>query len=312
MNNTNKYISILIIILLASFLLGACTPATSAADDAEDSLQITVSILPQAYFVERIGGERVSVNVMVGPGEEAHTYEPKPEQMRALADSAVFFSIGVEYEDAWIPRFGDVNPEIVIIDSTAGIERIPMTHAHSHDDHDEDEGEEEHGHEDETGLDPHVWLSPENGKQIATNIFNALVELAPKHETEFQANYDALIRDIKTLDDSIQSILEGVENQTFMVFHPAWGYFAKQYDLEQVPVQVGGQDPSASELAELIEIATEENIRVIFIQPTFNAANARAIADEINAEIAVADPLSRDWLKNLEAVAEAFAEALRP
>jgi zinc transport system substrate-binding protein len=243
---------------------------------------------------------------MVGPGEEAHTYEPKPEQMKALSDSQVFFSIGVEYEASWIPRFVDINPDLKIVNSAEGIQRIAVTESHSHED-------EEEGHEEEVqaeGLDPHVWLAPDNGRIIAENILHSLLEIAPEHASEFQANYEALSADIDTLNDQITSALSGIEKRSFMVFHPAWGYFAEQYNLEQIPVQVGGQDPSASELADLINLAREENTRVIFIQPTFNAANAQAIAEEIGAEVAVVDPLARDWLANLESVADAFAAAL--
>ncbi len=284
--------SLFLLVSAASLLFSACQPSQQSTVD-DDVLQVTVSILPQAYFVERIGGELVAVNVMVGPGEEAHTYEPTPGQMKALADSRIFFSIGVEYEQTWIPRFADINPAMLFVDSAAGIERIPVG-----DDHDE-------------GLDPHVWLSPDNGKIIAENVLLALKAVSPDHEDVLQANYDALIADINSLDQRIEAALSGVEQRTFMVFHPAWGYFADKYNLEQLPVQVEGQDPSVSEMAELVEIAREEDIRVIFIQPSFNASDAQAIAAEIGAEVAVVDPLARDWLTNLEAVAEAFAAALK-
>lgn len=263
---------------------------------------ITVSILPQAYFVERIGGEMVAVNVMVGPGEEAHTYEPKPEQMKMLSESQVFFSIGVEYEESWMPRFEEINPEMIIVDSAAGIERIPMISEHSHAD--------EAGHTDEARMDPHVWLSPENGKIIARNILFTLQELAPEQETSFQENYNVLIADIEALEGRINTILSNLEQRTFMVFHPAWDYFADQYNLEQISVQVGGQDPSASELAELVETARQEDVRVIFVQPSFSITGAQAVADEINGEVAVVDPLAKDWLVNLASAAEAFAAAM--
>ncbi len=293
----------LILWLLFAIMLTACQPAEQN-QTTPGQLVVTVSILPQAYFVERIGGEAVSVNVMVGPGEEAHTYEPKPEQMKALSDSQVFFSIGVEYEESWIPRFADVQPEMLFVDSSAGIVRIPIDSSHSH----EDDNEEEHS--DEARLDPHVWLSPNNGKIIAQNILSTLVELAPEQEATFQENYDALMAEIDALDAHIQAILNGLEQRTFMVFHPAWGYFCEQYDLEQLPVQVGGQDPSASELAELVETAREKDIHVIFVQPTFSTMDAEAIAEEINGKVAVVDPLAQDWLANLTSAAETFAAAL--
>lgn len=285
--------------------LAACQPISQSEAAEDQGLQVTVSILPQAYFVEQIASDFVEVNVMVEPGEEAHTYEPKPEQMKSLNASKIFFSIGVEYENSWIPRFEDVNPEMKIVDTAAEIERIEVTESDAH------EEELEHENDDHAdGLDPHVWLAPDNGKIIAKNILEALKELAPNQADIFQQNYDLLIDDIDTLDNQIESTLSGLEQRKFMVFHPAWGYFAEQYNLEQLPVQVGGQDPSPRELAELVKIAREENIQVIFIQPTFSAANAEAIAQEINAEIAIVDPLAYDWLDNLRKVAEAFASAL--
>jgi len=296
--------SFLLLVSAASLLFSACQPSQQSTVD-DDVLQVTVSILPQAYFVERIGGELVAVNVMVGPGEEAHTYEPTPGQMKALAESRIFFSIGVEYEQTWIPRFADINPAMLFVDSAAGIERIPVGDAQAQDETETD------NHTYNEGLDPHVWLSPDNGKIIAENVLLALIAVSPDHEEVLQANYDALIADIDSLDQRIEAALSGVEQRTFMVFHPAWGYFAEKYNLEQLPVQVEGQDPSVSEMAELIEIAREKDIWVIFIQPTFNASDAQAIAAEIGAEVAVVDPLARDWLTNLEAVAEAFAAALK-
>jgi zinc transport system substrate-binding protein len=300
-HETNRLLLVsLTILILSTFPMAACR---SASDGNEEGvLQVTVSILPQAYFVERIGGDLVTVNVMVGPGEEAHTYEPTPEQMKSLSDSRTFYTIGVEYETTWVPRFEDINPDLLVVDSAAGIERIPMTDSHAHDDDDTGDHAE--------GLDPHVWLSPENGKIIAENILDALQILDPDSEDVFQGSYNDLIADIDELDRQIASLFADVPQHTFMVFHPAWGYFANQYGLEQIAVQVGGQDPSVSEMAELIEIALKENIQVIFIQPTFNASDAQAVADEVGAEVVVVDPLARDWLNNLKAVAEAFAAAL--
>ena len=300
---------IIVMTILFSFMLAACQPNTQQEAD-ETGLTVTVSILPQAYFVERIAGDAVTINVMVGPGEEAHTYEPTSEQMKSLNQSPVFFSIGVEYENSWIPRFKDINPELQVVDSTAGITRIEVPEGHTHD----EEQEDDHAAEDDDhseGLDPHVWLAPDNGKIIAENILDALIELLPEQSDAFQANYDALVSDITALDAEIEETLSGLDQRRFMVFHPAWGYFANQYNLEQIAVQVGGQDPSVREMAELVDISREENIEVIFIQPTFNAANAETLAEEINAEVAVVDPLASDWLSNLQKVAAAFAEALK-
>lgn len=305
--NIKPFILFTLIALVIAPALGACQTAPTPTAENSDQTNITVSIVPLAYFAERIGGDWVNINTMVGPGEEPHTYEPTPEQMKAIANSAIFFSIGVEYEDVWLPRLEETNPEMVIVDTSAGIERIPVpTSIAEVGVQPADEGDD---HEHEGELDPHVWLSPENGKIIAESMLKGLIEIAPEHEADFRSNADALIADIDALDSQIQETLAGDQTRSFIVFHPAWGYFAKQYNLEQIAVQVGGQDPSASELADLVDIAREQGITVIFVQPSFNSASADALAQEIGGTVAAADPLAEDWLDNLNNVANAFAES---
>lgn len=305
--NTIKMVTMLSILVIA---LAACQTATPAETTDMEKTQVTVSIVPLAYFVERIGGDFVAVNIMVAPGASPHTYEPTADQMKALSDSDVFFSIGVEYEDVWLPRFEEINPDLPVVDSSEGIIRIAMTEEHEH----EGETEEEHEGEEEQeeGLDPHVWLSPANGKVIAANVLEALSELDPSHADAYQANAESLIADIDQLDADIKETLSNIDQRTFMVFHPAWGYFAHDYGLEQIAVQIEGQDPSASELAGFVDTAREHNIKVIFVQPSFSTEDAQAIAQEIDGEIAFIDPLAEDWLSNLQSVAQAFAAILAP
>ncbi|MCB2213851.1 zinc ABC transporter substrate-binding protein [bacterium] len=313
MFKNSKHLNLLAVLVFASFILGACQPTAAPNSSIEEGvLTVTVSILPQAYFVERIAGDAVNVNVMVGPGENAHTYEPTPEQMIALENSAIFFSIGVDYEGSWLPRFEEINREMRIVNSASGIDLISITADHDHEGDEDHEADVEDDHDDEGGLDPHVWLSPKNGKIIAENILTALTELLPESADSFRSNADTLFADIDELDAQIQSTLQGAEQRTFMVFHPAWGYFAHDYDLEQVAVQVGGQDPSASEVASLVDTAREHGIKVIFIQTGFSTTDADAIAQDIGGEVVTVDPLAADWLANLQTVAEAFAAALQP
>ena len=306
--SVNPLILLALMALVVAPILGACQSAATPIADRSGQANLTVSILPLAYFAERIGGDWVSVNVMVGPGEEPHTYEPTPEQMKAISEAAVFFSIGVEYEDVWLPRLAETNPNMAIIDASNGIERIPVPTAVA------EVGQQtnaaESANDDHAGeLDPHVWLSPENGKIIAKNILNGLIGIDPGHETAFRSNYEALIADIDALDAQIRETLAGDANRTFMVFHPAWGYFAQQYNLQQIAVQVGGQDPSASELAQLVDLAREKGISVIFVSPAINAASAEALAKEIGGTVAMVDPLAEDWLQNLNEVATAFSKS---
>jgi zinc transport system substrate-binding protein len=268
---------------------------------AEDVLQVMVSIAPQQYFLERIGGEAVRVNVMVEPGANPATYEPKPEQLKALSRSALYMRIGVPFEGVWMGKIAAANPAMTIVDTAAGIERIPIA------DHDHDE----EPHEGEAGvLDPHIWLSPRLVKVQAQHMADALIAAAPAHEALYRENLEAFLADVDALDAEIADALSGVSGAKFMVFHPSWGYLARDYGLEQIAIEVGGQEPSARELARLIEEARAAGIRVVFAQPEFSTVDAETIADEIGGEVLLVSPLARDWLANMRAVSATFARAL--
>jgi zinc transport system substrate-binding protein len=269
---------------------------------ADGKLAVTVSVVPQQYFVERIGGEHVAVTVMVGPGDNPTTYEPKPAQLKALSRSAAYFSVGAPFEGVWLDRMAGANPDMRIVDTIEGIERHPM------DTHDHHEGE---GQADTVGApDPHVWVSPELVKIQARTIHGALAELDPDNAATYRVNLDAFVNDIDGLISEIRETLVGVEKGKFMVFHPSWGYFAEDFGLEQIAIEIGGQEPSAQEMAGLIDEARAEGIRVIFAQPEFSTVDAETIAEEIGGEVLPISPLAYDWLENLRMVANTFAEVL--
>lgn len=306
MKNYSWFASITLLLVL---VMSACTPqaaSTPAQSASADGLIVTVSILPQQYFVERIGGERVKVNVMVAPGDSPHNYEPKPEQMTALSQSAAYFSIGVDFEGAWLDKIAAANPNMLMVDTIADVDRLPMA-AHSHEgeeDHDEDEEHEE------DGLDPHVWTSPELVKIMSQSIYAALAQLDPDHQAEYQKNLDQFVQEIDTLEAEIRQNLAGLEGKKFFVFHPAWGYFANDFGLEQIPIETGGTEPSAKELAALIDEARHEGVRVIFVQPEMSTKAAETIAAEIGGSVVPISPLAYDWMSNLSLVAEAFRDVL--
>jgi len=289
------------IFLLLSALAVSCSPA---AQTGSEQTTVTVSILPEKYFVERIGGEYVSVNVMVGPGDSPHTYEPKADQMAALSNSAIYFSIGVEFESAWMERIAAANPDMNIVDVSSNLEKIPMV-AHHH------EGEEEATVEEEGELDPHVWTSPENVKSMSQTIYESLAAADPAHQAEYQANLDVFMNDIDTLEGEINANLAGLASNKFIVFHPSWGYFARDFSLEQIPIEIEGSEPSAQELAAIIDEAKEENAKVIFGQPEFSTKTAEYIAQEIGGEVILISPLAEDWLENLRSVSSTFGEVLK-
>lgn len=291
-------------------LLAACSPAANlqpVKESASDALQVTVSILPQKYFVERIAGDHVNVNVMVLPGANPETYEPKPEQMAQLSESAAYFSIGVPFETTWLDKIAAANPSMLMVDTASGIERIPMVEEHSHEG---ETGQADPVGGDQENLDPHIWLSPELVKIQAVHTYDAMVSLDPSNQAEYQKNLDAFTADIDALENDIQNKLSNLKSNKFIVFHPSWGYFARDFGLEQIPVQIGGQDPSAQEMAELIDEAKLDQVQVIFAQPEFSTTAAETIAQEIGGKVLLISPLSEDWLDNLKQVSQTFADVL--
>jgi zinc transport system substrate-binding protein len=211
--------------------------------------------------------------------------------------------IGVGFEDAWMPRLLAANPDLRVLDAREGIElHAEDEHAghHDHDDHD-------HG-----DIDPHIWTSPRRVKVMAARIRDALIELAPGHAGAFDANFDRFAADLDALDSAIRARLAGLENRRFMVYHPAWGYFAEDYGLEQVAIERAGKEPGARALTTLIDQARREGIRIIFTEPQFNPASAKQVAAAIDGQVAVIDPLSGDYIANLQRVADLISEAGRP
>lgn len=274
----------------------------TVTETANNILDITVSIQPQKYFVEQIGGKNVRVNVMIPPGVDLHSYEPKPQQLQALSDADAYITVGVAFEKAWMARIKAANQQMLILDSGQGIERLPMVE-HGH--------EEGHNHAEET-LDPHIWLSPKLVKVQAQNIYEGLVKLDPNRQKEYEANLNTFITELEQLDQKIQQNLASLNNRKFMVFHPAWGYFAQDYNLEQEPIEVGGQEPSAAELAELISEAKQENIKIIFAQPELSTRSAETISKEIGGEVVLISDLDENWSTNLLKASEKIAKTLKP
>jgi zinc transport system substrate-binding protein len=266
-------------------------------------LRAFVSILPQKFFVEKIGGDLVDVAVMVQPGASPHTYEPKPKQMVALAKTSVYFAIGVPFETVWLKKIGATNPNMLVVHTEAGIPKIPMKAYHH-------EGSpREQGH---SGIkDPHVWLSPPLVMILAGNILKALLHLDPAHGSVYEKNHTSFMKELVVLDGEIRAALRGKgKSLEFMVFHPSWGYFAQAYGLEQVSIEVEGKEPKPAELQYLIQYARKRGIKVVFVQPQFSWLAAQAIAKSIDGQIVFVDPLAADWATNLRQVASKFKAAL--
>jgi zinc transport system substrate-binding protein len=292
---------------------------TAVAAQLKDT--VFVSILPQKMFVQQISGDSLNIEVMVQPGASPATYEPKPSQMRKLASSSAYFAIGVPFENAWLDRIGGVNPEMEIIHTDQGIEKVAMVshnhdaHADEHDhdahadEHDHDVHVDEHDHDD--GLDPHIWLSPVLVKKQAANITTGLIKLFPENTALFQSNFRLFERRLDTLHAEMNKQLLPYRGKQFMVFHPSWGYFAREYGLVQVAIEIEGKSPKPAQVSEFIKQARKDGIRIIFAQKQFSTKNAQVIAQAIGGEVVLVDPLAEDLFSNMHEIAQKFQEALQ-
>ena len=309
------------------------------ASASEDKPVVAVSILPQAEFVEKIAGDQVRVLVMVPQGADPHTYEITSGQLRDLSKAQMYVKVGsgLDFENVWMDRLIAQNSGMLIVDSSSGIKLRTMgDHSHVDEDHDHDEHDaedhdheeheaEDHDHEEHEAdednhthshthaagaKDPHIWTSPQEAKIMVNNIYAGLVQIDPDNKDLYMQNRDAYLAELDAVDAIIRETLAGKEGSSFIVYHPSWGYFADEYGLVEVSVEMEGKEPSAKDMQRLIDTAKEKNISVIFVQPGFSATSAKAIASEINAEVVAIDPLAKDYIDNLAKVSEAFAKGL--
>lgn len=289
-------------IFLAFLLLLAVN--VSAMAENSPILNVFTSILPQKFFVEQLASGLANVEVMVGPDMSPHTYEPLPQQMSRLSRATLFFTIGVPFEKALEKELTAVCPDLKMIATNKGVGYQPMesfdaTHQHS----------EACTHE--TGQpDPHIWLDPDQVMIQATNIAAALKESLPEHCATIDERLASFTRQLQALNEELLLTLLPVKGQTMLVFHPAFGYFARRYGLKQQAVEIEGKEPGPRQLVELIRKCRAENIHVIFVQKQFPVNAAQTIAEAINGAVVQIDPLAEDYFANLRMIAKAVAQAL--
>jgi zinc transport system substrate-binding protein len=289
---------ILLSIVCGLFVISCSTGPTPGEIGEKPSL--TVTILPQKYFVKRIVGEKFEVNVMIPPGHNPATYAPTPLQMRAVSRSILYLKCGhILFESAWLNNIVSNTKGLKIVDTSIGVEPLKGTDIHVSD------------QDPVTGIDPHMWLSPKAVKIQAKNILDAVIDIDGKNRDFYESNYSKFIADIDRLDNEIKSILEKCSKKKFIVFHPAWGYFARDYGLEQVSIENEGKSPSPADMKSAIDVAKSEDIHIIFIQQQFDTNLAASVADEIKGQLVVLDPLAEDWMANMKRMATALSQSLK-
>ncbi len=277
----------------------------SGTAQAGEKIGVAVTVAPLAEFAEQVGGDLVSVIIIVPPGSSPHTYEPTPGQFRELSQAKLYAKVGsgIEFELAWLDKILAVNKHLAVCDTSRGIRPIGMAYHH----HPEKKGEQ-HPH---STNDPHIWTSLSNATIMTGNIRDNLIALDPANAERYRSNADAYISRLRALKNRAEERLQNVRQRKFMVFHPSFGYFADEFNLIQIPVELDGKEPGAGTIASLIKKAREEKITVIFAQPQFNVKSAQTIARAIGGTVVMIDPLSRNYLQNMENVIQNIKDRLQ-
>ncbi len=298
-SNLNKFLIILTFLVMAA--LSGCIsqdqPQSSALSDnasdnvqenATDKINVATTIAPLAEFVRAVGADRVAVTVVVPPGAEPHTFEPTPSLMvdMSKADLYVMNGAGLEF---WIDRLLQANKDMTVIDSSKGIDLIS---------------------ESEDEMDPHIWISLKNAAVQVQNICSGLIQVDPANKDYYSQNRDSYLEQLKALDEELNSSFTAPKKKIFVVHHPAWTYFARDYALEQVPLMENEKEPGPKYLSQVIDLARQNNITTVFIEPEFNPKSAEVIAKEMNASIKTLDPLAADYLNNMRYAGRAIASSL--
>ncbi len=285
--------------LIALYIIAAIFVACNSKNAKKEKPGniITVSILPEKTFVEKIGGDDFVVNVLIPPGESPATYTLLPSQLKDISNSAIWFRIGyIGFEYSWKEKISETNPEMKVVNLSEGLDLIAAEH---------DEGGD---HEHAEGVDPHVWLSPALVKQMAKKILDELTLLKPEKSEVYKINYLRFVKEIDLLNVEIRNLLKDYAGRKIIVFHPSLTYYAREYGLEQYALETGGKEPTPQQLAAIVEIAKKENIKVIYIQSEFDREHARVFAEEIGGKIIQVRPLDPAWEENLKMITHIFID----
>ncbi|MCC4771941.1 zinc ABC transporter substrate-binding protein [Methanosarcina sp. DH2] len=317
-----KIITILVLLIVGlSIFVSGCTDSGDSRDnentgqeaemsETDEPILVAVSVVPQAEFVEKVGGDKVKTVVIIPPGADPHTYELSPKEVQEISKASMLVTVGVgmPFEEVWINKFETMNSGTLIVNCSKGLE---LRELEEHDHEEEEEGErDEESDEDHEELDPHIWTSPANAKIMVEDIYEGLVKLDPENEAYYAQNKDAYLEELDALDERIREKLEGSEGSNFLVYHPSWGYFAEDYGLNMISVEIEGKEPSAQDLAKLVDLAKEKNVKVIFVQSQFSTRSAEVLAQEIGGEVVAVDPIAKDYITNMDNVSDIFARNL--
>ncbi len=297
------FVLVALFVLLAVLTYGKIKISQTGKTRANSTTtQVLVGVDPIAYLVERIGADYVSVSVLTPPGKDPETFAPSPSSLASFAESKLFFIVGLPIEERFVKNLQSVASNASTIDLSANLELLSAprsSHTETREESDADDNE----------LDPHIWTSPANARVMVETIVEELSKLDPEHTEIFETNAQKLDEELSALQEEIGARLASAKGRSFYTFHPAYGYFAREFGLTQEAIESEGKAPRARELGELIESGKASSARVLIVQPEFDRASAQVVADAIGASLVVHSPLFKDYFENLRALTDAVARS---
>jgi zinc transport system substrate-binding protein len=243
-------------------------------------LNVVVSIVPYADFVKQIGGDKVNVEILIPANENPHTFEPSPTSIKLIENADIIFKVGdpFKFETIFYDKYNFANDSLIIVDCSEGLRKI--------------------------NGNPHMWLSISNAEQIVLGILNTLLKASPENKNYFLERYETYSKHLINLEEELAKNFEQLESRTLMVFHPAWTYFAEEFDLEEISIEHDGKAPKVKQLKDLIDLAENRNVKAIFVDSRSDVSNAKAIADQLKISVSQINPLPTNYLENMKKVGE--------
>ncbi|MBQ2788270.1 MAG: zinc ABC transporter substrate-binding protein [Thermoguttaceae bacterium] len=304
---------IALVLILGTLALTRLSAARRQASETDSRLRVLVAVDPLAYLVERIGGDRVAVSTLTPPGKDPESFSPTPSDLAALSATRLFFRVGLPIEERFAQNIASFAPNSRVVDLCENVELLSNPCGHSHSEADGDHSSHPHSHScSSSELDPHVWTSPAVARLLVRQATAALCETSPENAEFFQANAATLDAELAALQTEISQRLAPFEGRAFVVFHPAYGYFANEFHLTQRAIESQGKAPRPRELAKLSQEARADGLRATIVQPEFDRAAAQVVAKEIGAELIVHSPLEKDYFANLRALTDALERSFAP
>ena len=287
-----KKLKILSLLLLIALALTSCKNTEPVKDK-----MLTVSIPPQEYFVKKIAGDLWKVYVLVQPGVGPETFDPSPRDMEQVSRSRLFLMTNyLDFEKQLATRLEGLKDGPKLVNTAEGI--VPI------------EGSEHAGHAHGLGADPHIWISPIEVMTQAKNICRALCQEDPDNQKVYEQRLDDFLQELRVLITQIEKDFTGLKTRKFLIFHPAFGYLARDYQLEQLSLEFDGKQPSTQQVSELVKEAREAGIRTIFLQTQYDAHQVESLRQELDGRVVTLDPMAADWMTNLRTMVAQLREAM--